>query len=214
MVTVIIKRNAEPTVIQLTQENIMRELQSMNNSEMLLEDSWATGLKKVRTPYVCLVEADCILNSGYLFSSVSVMMSDNHNPIKRTGGYLKRAMLSSPVGIKSFSKRIYNYETMSGRIEPNYDVRSISPYHVQIGFVPGAIIRMTAIKDIINKFDWNEPDLVRLSTKLSFYLWNSNRRVQVNPTNIYVSNESGLENPNFSYHCPRKVMSIFEGQRI
>lgn len=225
--TVIIKRNAEPTVIQLTQENVMRELQSMRNSEMLLEDSWTQGLKKVRTPYVCLMEADCTLSGSYLSSNFGLMTKDDRNPTKGTGGYLKRAMLASCLGYRSFANRIYNYQltlvTDKGQLvsisdwqlRPNRDKRSTKPYHVQVGFVPGAIIRMTAIRDIIDSFNWDEPNLVKLSTGLSFYFWDTNRRIQINPNTTYVSNEDYLEDPPaFKFPRPDKALNIFVGQGI
>lgn len=228
MLTVIIRRDAEPNVTQLTQQSILKELWGIDGSELLLEDTWSAGLKKVRTPYVCLVESDCTLSGSYLSSNLGLMRKDNHNGDKGTGGYLKRAMLASCVGYESFANRIYSYELDKLRdiytkevvgknwhIAPNRKKLSAKPYHVQVAFVPGAVIRYSAIKDIIDDFNWDERNLVKLSTDLSFYLWNTNRRIQSNPNTTYVSNDSNVESPPlFDIKVPDKVANIFHQEGI
>lgn len=227
MLTTVIRRNGNPDDIQMTLKNITGEMWAIKNSDILIEDSWVEGLRKTKTPYVCLMEADCTLSGSYIASNLGLMTKDNHSKTKGTGGYLKRAMLSSCLGYKSFANRIYNYElelvrssdgsvsVADWQIQPCRDKRSTTPYHVQVGFVPGAIIRISSIKDIIDSFDWQEPNLVKLSTRLSFYLWNTNRRIQINPNTTYVSNEPYLENPPaFKYDRPDKAFNIFVKQQI
>ena len=221
MLTVIIKRTDEPKVIQLTQENIMRELGQFQGAEMLLEDRWQEGLKKVRTMYVCLVEADCTLSASYLSSNCRLL----HKSLGANGegGNISLAMMSSCLGIDRFDNRIYHYH-----MEPHTDEgKSVSittwqptpfkkkthtaPYQAQIGFVPGAIIRYTSIKDIIDTFDWDDDNLVRMSTKLSFHMWNTNRTLKVNPNTTYVSTQKYLGNPpDVKVNVPHRVDNLFQ----
>lgn len=221
MITVIIKRSDEPKVIQLTQQNIMRELVNIPGSEMLLEDSWREGLKKVRTMYVCLVEADCTLSASYLSSNYGIL--DKSLSKGREGGNVRLAMLASCLGVDRFDNRIYNYRLSqhieagenisikSWQVEPARDKISSKPYNVQVGFVPGAIIRYNSIKDIIDTFDWDNRSLTKLSTDLSFHFWNTNRVLKVNPNTTYVSTQDHLEKPPpTDTKVPDKIGSLFQ----
>lgn len=222
MLTVIIKRNAEPTVIQMTQEAIVRELGAINNSEMLLEDSWTEGLRKVRTPYVCLVEADCTLSANYLQSNVGLMRKTTQSV--KGGGYNKLALIGSCLGYKSYGNRIYNYrleKTDIGNNVSNYQVRplhkkpSTTLHAAQVAFIPGAIMRMQSLKGDIDKLPWDTKNLIEMSTAVSFHFWNTNRRLQVNPNTTYVSNEDYLENPPFfDVAVPDRVANIFKREGL
>lgn len=225
MLTIIIRRTDEPTVIQMTQEAIVKELRPINGSEMLLEDHWIDGLKKVRTPYVCLVEADCVLSANYLASNFGLMKKLSMTPKNKGGGFTKLAMIASCLGIKTFDNRVYDYQlkkvTDKGRqlsmtdwgIGPTRDKPSSKLYSAQVGFVPGAILRYASVKDVIDTIDW-EADLIGLSTELSFHLWNTDRRIQVNPNTTYVSNEKRLDKPVRGHRVPDRVGNIFHQEGI
>ena len=221
MVTIILKRSAEPTVIQMTQEWIMQELRGLNGSEMLLTDTWKEGLRKVRTPYVCLLEADCVLSVDYLADNVGLMkkLSTGVGPYKG-GGYTKLAMIGSSVGVKTFDNRIYNYQIdTDGRkkcpVYPNRVPRSSSLYEVQVAFVPGAIIRMSALGRDLEKLPWDDKNLVKMSAAVSFNFWNTNRRISINPNTIYVSDEEYLSAPpRFDNKLPDHAREIFSKEGI
>jgi hypothetical protein len=232
MITVVIRRNAEPTVIQLTQEDMMRQLSAINGAEMLLEDSWTEGLRKVRTPYVCLVEADCTLSPGYLASNVGLMKKTD-GLFGKGGGTKKLSMISSCLGVKTFNNRIYNYRyqqiekvgegSIDGKkwslkrwaIQPHREKRDMKLYNVQVGFVPGAVIRMSALGKDIDTLPWDTKNLVELSTAVSFHFWGSNRRIEVNPNTTYVSSETYLEEPPlFKVNIPDKVANLFSREGL
>jgi hypothetical protein len=236
MITVVIKRTEEPKVIQFTQMDIAKHLSGIQGAEIILEDTWGEGLRKVRTPYVSLVEPDCTLSANYYSSNVGLM----HKTLSGKaggkgagrgaggGGYTKLAMISSCLGIRDFGNRIYNYTldkvedmNVNGVIGkgwhpmPDRGKRSLQLYHVQIGFVPGAIIRMSAIKDIMEDELWDDRNLVKLSTALSFYFWDTGRRIQVNSNTTYVSLNNNLEKPElFETRVPLRVANIFTQERI
>lgn len=206
MLTIIVRRNAESRVIQLTQYNIVKEIWTIPGAELLTEDSWTEGLKKVRTPFVCLVEADCVLSPNYLTSMISTLkttgvIKENGLHAEKRGGYRKLAMIFPVVGVNSFRNKFYGYKFEGDEIYPSREKMSY-----QVGFVPGAILRYTSIKD--TELDWDEPDLVKLSAEVSSYLWNSNRRLRLNPEATYVSTDKSIENPHL-FDLPSKVKDIF-----
>ena len=233
MISVVIRRTDEPKVIQMTQSDLVKQLSDIQGAEIILEDTWSEGLKKVRTPYVSLVEPDCVFSSSY-YSSNFGLIRKAHEKKDYTwktgggGGYQKLAMIASCLGVRDFANRIYNYELdrvrepeingiqmKSWGITPSKVKLNMKLYHVQVGFVPGAIIRMNAIKDIIEDELWDGNDLVKLSTALSFYLWDSGRRIQVNPNTTYVSNDINLEKPPlFEVKVPDRVANIFTREAI
>lgn len=236
MISIVIKRTDEPKVIQMTQADLVRQLGAINGAEIILEDTWAEGLKKVRTPYVSLVEPDCVFSANYYSSNVGLMaktlsgQSGGKGSGRGSGGggYTKLAMISSCLGVRDFGNRIYNYElgkVLEGELN-NVQMKgwhivaaraklNMKLYHVQVGFVPGAIIRMSAIKDIIEDELWDGVDLVKLSTALSFYFWDTGRRIQLNPNTTYVSNDINLEKPPlFETKVPNKVAGIFQQEGI
>lgn len=222
MLTVIIKRSQEPTVVQMTYEDVSKQVHDINGAEILLTDTWIEGLKKVRTPLVCLLEADCVLSSGYMASNFGLL---NKHVAKggKGGGYNRLAMISSCLGIERFDNRIYNYglekvEDKNGlsswQVRPEREKRSTSLYHVQVGFVPGAIIRMSSLKGL-ESLPWDSNNLVEMSTAVSFHFWGSGRRIQLNPNTTYVSGEKYLEDPPlFDPHLPMMAGNIFDKERI
>ena len=232
MLTIILKRVNEPTVVQMTQSDLVKQVSQINGTEIILTDSWAEGLKKVRTPYVSLIEDDCVFSANYYSSNFGLMKKAHAKVVNGKiggGGYQKLAMISSCLGIKDFGNRIYNYELKKVKdggeingvqlkiwgIIPSRTKVSTKLYTVQVGFVPGAIIRYSAIKDIIDDELWETKDLVKLSTAVSFYLWNTNRSLQVNPNTTYVSGDDNLELPPlFDVKVPDKVANIFTQQYI
>lgn len=221
MLTVIIKRNAEPTVIQMTQENIIKELGQINGSEMLLENTWLAGLKKVRTPFVCLVEADCVLSANYISSNVGLMKKTAGGD--KGGGLTRLAMIASCLGVNNFANRIYSYRLERKEvppinhwtIQPDRDKGSTKLYEAQVGFMPGAIIRFSSIKGIIDDIFWDHSNMVEVSTKLSFHLWNTDRIIRINPNTTYVSNEKYLEDPPiFDPEVPDRVATLFVNEGL
>lgn len=226
MITLIIKRDSEPTVIQLTQENVIKQLAMINGSEMLLEDTWLEGLKKVRTPYVCLLEGDCLLSANYLQSNVNLLKKTTMSP--KGGGYNKLAMIASCLGVNSYAERIYNYKVQespwrkgggalikSYEITPNLEKKENKLYHAQVGFVPGAILRMAALGRDIDTLPWDTKNLVEMSTAVSFHFWNTGRRIQVNPNTTYVSTLNYLEEPpQFKWDLSEQAAHIFQRESI
>lgn len=219
MLSVILVRSEEPTVVQLTQENLQKELKALNGAELLVTDSWEEGIKKAKNNFICLVEPDCLVSSGYFASNVGLFLKNNQ--------FRKLSMISSAVGLNNWANRIYGYELQRKwggtdikvgdmRIQPARNKKSTNLFSIQAGFVPGAIIRKSAADNILNHFKrLPMRDLVKLSTDVSFFLWGSGRRIQVNPNSTYISTRKDLDNAErFTWNFDKSSLSIFEKEMI
>lgn len=187
MLSVIIKSNGEDNVVKLTYENIWRELKDISDSELIVSDHWNPD--EVSNRYVCFLEADCLVNSGYFTSQMGLFKK---NPM-----YRKLAMLSSAVAVNDWHNRFYGYELgnhYTDGVLPIKDKKSTKVYPVQIGYVPGAIMRVGMLKKVFKdlKLDNSiEEDLVYYSTQISLAFWRQGdgNPVHINPNTTYVTTE-------------------------
>lgn len=188
MLSVIILDNGEPQVTQLTYENLYHELKDTKGSEILVEKNWFAALKKVKNNYVCLVEADCLVSPGYFKTQLKALVK---NPLRKV------SMLTAATGVNSWNNPIYGYSinsNMTSGFIPNRAKKSRSEYSVQVGYVPGAIIRLNMLKDAVASIkvqeNWRN-DLVFLSASLSFAFWRQGdgNPVHINPNVTYVTTE-------------------------
>lgn len=219
MITIIIKRTDEPKVIQMTQTDLVKQLGDIEGAEIILVDRWMDGLKQVRTPYVSLVEPDCVLSSNYYSSNVGLMAKLSSKGMG--GGFNRLAMIASTLGVGRFDKPIYNYELdkvtyselnkiklKDWQVRPCRVKKSLELYPVQVGFVPGAILRYASVKPLIDTINWGSTNLVELSTELSFHFWRTGRSLKLNPNTTYVSSAKYLDNPPY-FKLPDIQMSAY-----
>ena len=208
MVSVIIQRSHEPQVVKMTEDNLRRESYPPG-AEIIVVDNWWEGVQKANNNYICIVEPDCLVSSGYFSSMMGLFQK---NPYFR-----KLAMLSSSVGIDNWANRIFGYkigDRDSNGVIPLKEMSSSEPYAVEIGYAPGAIIRTHALYKALGVIKPSN-DLVRMSTDLSFYFWNTGQRVYVNPSTTYVTTENYVgEVGEFNPKVPSKVMGIFRQEVI
>lgn len=187
MLSVILPRTAEPTVIQMTQEALQRELESVNGSELLVVDSWGEGISKCRTDFICLVEADCLVSSGYFASLMGLF--------KKNPSYRQLGIMSSSTGINNWGNRVFGY-TLGAKeqdgVIPSKEKKSSSPYFVGITFIPGAVMRMSTLTRVLKDFPFEsyQSDLVYFSTMLSLEFLRKGSRISLNPNTTYVTTET------------------------
>lgn len=189
MITTIIKDDGEPKVNQLTYENLWRELKDIPGAELLIEQHWFDGVLKTKNKYVCLVEADCLLSSGYFTSQLGLLKKDPY--------FRKLAMLSTVTGVNNFANRFYGYKIdkqHDKKVTPVLQKRSNNVDAVQIAYAPGSIIRVSMLKKIIKQpeiLSAVEKDLVLFSTVLSLGFWRQGdgNRIHLNPNAVYVTTE-------------------------
>lgn len=197
MLSVIIMDNGEPNVIKLTYENLYREVKDIEGAELLVATDWFERAKTVKNPYVCFVEADCLLSSGYFASQMGI--------IKKNTYLRKLAVFATATGTNSFGNRFFGYElnkrwsdevqgvaTKNESIEPVRIKKSSAPYPIQIAYIPGAIVRMTMLRAFLERNHVSKDyrtNLVRLSSVMSFDAWQHGGRIHINPNMTYVTTE-------------------------
>lgn len=192
MITVIIKDNDEPKVTQLTYENLWRELKDIPGAQLIVSKDWFAPLKdRSVNKYICLVEPDCLVSSGYFASQIGLLKKDAY--------FRKLAILSSVTGVNNWANRFYGYTIDVGhdkKVTPVREKRSNAVDSVQIAYVPGSIVRASMLKQVIEQqpglSKTADKDLVLFSTMLSLGFWRQGdgNRVHLNPNAVYVTTES------------------------
>lgn len=200
MITVVIKDNGEKNVTQYTYENMERELRDIDGAEIVIALDWFDAFDTIKTDFVCFVEADCLVNSGYFASQVGILDKDS--------SLRKMAVLSSANGILHWGDRIYGYsltEDFDDVVAPEKVASSTMLYPIQFAYIPGAVMRTRMLRSVIDQYKVDHlksgkkedqkidtDDLVSFSVLLSTMFWNggSGHRVAVNPNTTYVTTEA------------------------
>jgi hypothetical protein len=189
MLTLIIKDNGEPNVIKFTYENIYNEIKDIPGAEIVVSEHWLDALD-TKNRLVCLLEPDCLVNSGYFASQLGLF--------KKNKMFRKLSMMSSATGVNDWANKFFGYSignNYSDGITPVKQKKSSSTYAVQVGYVPGAVIRTTMLKKALKDIKATtgmEKDLVRFSIDISFAFWRmgDGNPVYINPNATYVTTET------------------------
>lgn len=213
MLTVAIKDNKEPNVIKLTYENIWRELKNIPEVNLVVVDNWIDAADTKDT-YVCFLEPDCLVNSGYFASQLGLFKK---NPMFR-----KLSMLSSAAAVNQWHNKFYGYtlgNNYTDGVTPIRDKKSKVVYPVQIGYVPGAVIRTKMLRDALASLGANptwEDDLVYFSTQLSLAFWRQGdgNPVHINPNTTYVTTEEYVNDIGKFDAEPGDLINMFKRESI
>lgn len=195
MLTVVLaKQKVEQTVIDLTKENMKRELKSVNNSELLITEGWSEGIGKCKTEYICLIEPDCLVSSGYFASQVGLFKK---NPMYRQLG-----IMTSSTSIVNWANKIYGYDLADRQtlgVVPIKHPASSAPYRLPIAYIPGSIMRLSTLKRVLenNRKDHIigsglmklSADLTYFSTMVSLAFWRLDSHICINPNASYCTTE-------------------------
>lgn len=189
MLSVVILDDGEPNVIKLTYENLHKETKQIEDSELIVAKDWFDALSVVKNKYVCFVEPDCLVSSGYFSSQMGLFKK---NPYMR-----KLAMLSSATGVNNWANRVYGYKlggNYTDGIIPVTDKTSSAVHPVQMGYLPGSVVRVEMLKTALKTLKINncrDINYVALSAKLSIAFWQQGdgNRVHINPNTTYVTTE-------------------------
>lgn len=224
MLTVIIKDSHEAKVIEMTYQNLWKELKDLPDTKLVIADNWLEAFKDVKTRYVCFVEADCLLSSGYFSSQLGLLKK---NPMLR-----KIAMMTSSTAVRDWANKFYGYsveEHWKGAstdlkradlyIQPNKDRKSTHVYPVQVAYVPGSIIHVKMLGTLLSKLKWSgniEEDLVKLSSELSLGFWEQGdgNRVHINPNSTYCTTEEYVNDLSFFNPSHSALLGKFEREVI
>lgn len=215
MLTAILARTAEPTVIKLTEDLIKRELSPISGAELATVKNWSEGVANCKTEFLCLLEADCLVSSGYFESMLGLFKK---NPMYRQLG-----MLSSATGVVNWANRIYGYRLAtnhSAGVVPVHLKASNQPYRTGIAYAPGAIIRTASLKRILKDTRKNHvigssimrqsEDLVYFSTLMSLALWRIENHISINPNATYCTTEKYVGEPGIFDTDADDVIKVME----
>lgn len=211
MVSVVILNNGEPNVIQLTFENLYKELKDIYGSELLIRDKWF-DIEGVKNKYVCFVEADCLVSEGYF----KILLDD----FIKKGAPRNEAVMSSSTSVNYWNNRHYGY-TAGTTVRPNREKRSSRSFTVQVAYIPGAIIRLKMLKPCLKDLSIYD-DLVQLSAELSMAFWKRSAelegkgyRVYLNPKVSYLTTEKYVNDiGKFNVPLSEEVVDLFQRESI
>lgn len=217
MLTTIILNNEEPKVVEYTYELLWRELKDIENADLIISDNWFDDLEGIKNKFVCFVEADCLVNSGYFQSQVGLLQKNKY--------FRKLAMLASGVGVNAWHNKFYGYRLRIEKdemVQPEKLKHSNTVYPIQIGFVPGAIIRKKMLVDAMDTLKLSMgtgSDLLLLSAMLSLEFWGQGdgNRVHINPNTTYVTTDTTVNDlGHFDdvFKVSKKVKDIFVKESI
>lgn len=190
MITILLLDNGERSVVQMTYKDIWREIKDIPGAKIIVTDNWVEEIAKLGTKYTCIVEADCLLSSGY-FNSLLGFIKKNDMELN------KMAVMSSTTAVKNWAVRLYGFSIGNDyldKIIPNNQKKDISRsfYTVQIGYIPGAILRTKFLKQVAEivhpQSSWQN-DMVFLSAQLSIGFWEKNWMVYIAPAVAYCTTE-------------------------
>lgn len=164
---------------KLTEIICNKQLRGMD-FELILADTWKEGLRQSKGEFVSLMDADCDMSDNFFKKNLKIFTSQP--------SFRKLAMVSSSVSNPSRDFRIYGYILSLDGSEPSLlpsNIRSSSsPYGIQVGYLPGSIIRRNAIRDI----EILNGDPILDSIKMSLDLWIHGSRCYINPDTTYFHN--------------------------
>lgn len=190
MVTIVIRDSGESSVIRLTYQNLYNEIKNIPRSKIIVDSDWVTALERVDTKYVCFVEPDCLVSSGY-FESMLGLIKKNARELS------KFAVFSPATAVNNWAIRFYGYNLgneFSDGLVPNRGKKftKLPYYTVQVAYIPGSIIKTDFIKKIVK--DINLPigwynDLVYFSAQISTLFWQKNWMIYLAPNSTYVTTE-------------------------
>lgn len=152
-----------------------RELKGMDH-EIIQADNWDEGLGRAKGEFISFLEPQSRVSKNYFKKNLRVFTSQ---PLFR-----KLVMVASSVDVPESAHKIYGYllslEGTYPNILPSRIQSSSEPYGIQVGYVPGAILRRNMIPHGLF-FD----DPVASSVKISLSLWEKGWRLLLNPNTVY-----------------------------
>lgn len=210
MLSIILADRDDLAVVDYTEEMLEDQISRMD-AEIIRATSWRTGLEMSEGDFLCYVEPDCLLSEDFFMVSLNTMAS--------SAQYRKLAMVSPVLCARRWEREIYGYKEELGQIVPvipETDRKKYLPSFkqklsaIQIGYLPGSIIRRSAAERLY----FNSDVPLKSSVENSLALWEEGNRILLNPYSKYVSNEQGLDESIPYGRVSAKVSQMFERELI
>ena len=170
MIEVIIK----PKATWAYKSMIKLALEKVKGANIIYANSLVEGLPNVKSEFVCYI-GNAIVDTDYF--------NDNLNIFIEYPAFKKLSIVSSATLDKNLSKRVYGYTLDPDGVKPVYKKASSMPYALQIAYLPGAIIRFSAIDHIK---EYLTGDDLKDSYQASVDFWMTGKRCYINPRSTYI----------------------------
>lgn len=179
---------------------IQRELLGVDYE--LIHDSWANGVAIAEGKFICFLEEGSDFRGGFFIRGLLDMLA---NP-----NFRKLAMVSPAV--EDFAGRGVLYQLDLAGSRAWDEMRSINPYPVQVGYLPGAIIRSSSLKEMdFKSILKNETQPADVSAEVCIALWESGQMVHVDPRMTYMTDITLFADP---HSTSEQVEGIWKRQSI
>jgi hypothetical protein len=167
------------------QERMLHNQLRGEDYEVITTPTWNEGLAIAKGDYVCFLERESTVSDNYFHDLLDTFLEQP--------SFRKLAFVSPSINKPSWLsiKRIFGYKIEQSTIVPNFLKGSIFPYSIQVGYLPGAIIR----KSVINKIDLDdlEKDPVMGSVRMSLKFWSTGQRCLIDPRAVYTTFKTPIE---------------------
>ena len=134
------------------------------------------GLSKTKSEFVIYL-GDGIISTNCLTESLDLFH-------KSSSQFRKLAMVASAVASPKLVRKTFGYLLDEKGVKPVYKRHSSMPYSIQIGYLPGAILRTSALDAIIPQL---KGDDLEDSYRVSVDFWLTGRMCYINPKATYVA---------------------------
>lgn len=168
----------------MTAEWCENELSGINH-EVIIADSWQSGAKKATGELIAFMEKDCVISPDYFYELVGL--------ISEQSAYRKLAMVAPALAANNWSRKVYGYRVEPASLLPTTAAASREPFAVQVAYLPGAILRRSALPSIELLLGGRDPMLT--SADLSLYFWRNGNRILLHPGATYCSTDDELDLP-------------------
>lgn len=154
--------------------------------EIIHAKSWEEGLARAHGEYISFIDSDADFSQDYFRENMALFTNKKF--------FRKLAMVASAVDVKT-NHKVYGYLlSLSGSfptVSPSRIKSSNEPYVIQIGYVPGAIIRRSVLKHGIRL-----KDPLTDSIRFSLDMWLDGSMLYLNPNTSYIPHSlDGLTSP-------------------
>ncbi len=180
-----------------TAELCSQQLEGIKH-QIIMANNWKVGLVAAEGEYVCFIEKDAVLGPDYFKTLLGVF----HERMS----FRKLAMVSPALAVNDWKKLVYGYRISPTSVLPSHIKSSTSTYHIQVGYVPGSLIRRSALGNLAPA----DKDPMADSVNLCLYFWNNGQRIALTPDAVYVSSDDSLDVPFHASHNKTQIGKTIE----
>ncbi len=155
--------------------------------EIVRADSWFEGFNQVKGDVVTFLEPTFDLSDNYFHDLLDTFLEQP--------SFRKMAMVASPTANREWlpNKKVYGYLVSPTSVLPSNIKSSSRPYTIQIGYIPGAVLRKVVLDNVINE-DFGS-DILMDSINLSLHFWQHGLRCILNPQTTYYTSMVNIDIP-------------------